>query len=84
MIDDNVIDKILSGELNREDCDEANFYKFLCLLKRRSEKQVDTMNDLIEEEFRITVKQSKRKSAFSTFSKEITRCMNVRCAVRER
>ena len=30
--------KILSGNLNREDCDEDNARKFHCLLKRRATK----------------------------------------------
>ena len=42
-------DKILSGELNREDCEENNEYKFLCLLKRRLITQVKIMKELIEE-----------------------------------
>ena len=46
---DDVRDKNLSGELNREDCDEANVHVFLCLLKRISETQIDTMKELIEE-----------------------------------
>ena len=33
---DDVRDKILSGELNREDCDKKNEHKILKLLKRRT------------------------------------------------
>ena len=33
IIDDKIGDKILSGELNREYCDESNVQKFICLLK---------------------------------------------------
>ena len=32
---DSIRDKILSSNLNREDFDEDNVHKFLCLLKRR-------------------------------------------------
>ena len=42
-IDDNVRDKNFSAQLNREDFDEVSVCKFLCLLKRRSEIQFDTM-----------------------------------------
>ena len=33
VINDSVRDKMLDGEYNREDCDEDNLHRFLCLLK---------------------------------------------------
>ena len=35
--DDNVRDKILKGEITREDCDSNNIYEFLKLLKKPNE-----------------------------------------------
>ena len=69
IVDDDVRDKILSGELNREDCNEENAYKFLSLLKRKSATQVDNMKELTDVEFRTVVQQSQRRSTSSIFSK---------------
>ena len=35
IVEDKIRDNILSGELNREDCDEENVCKFICLLKKK-------------------------------------------------
>ena len=42
--------------------------KLFFLLKRRTAKQVDSMKENVEEEFRIVAKQSKRRSTHSIFS----------------
>ena len=62
IIEDNIRDKILSGELNREDCDEESVCKFLSLVKRRTATQIDNKKELTEEEFITVVKQSKPRS----------------------
>ena len=43
---DNTRDKILNGNLNREDYYEDNVYKFLCLLKRRATTQIDNTKEV--------------------------------------
>ena len=43
MINDNVIEKILCGDLNRENCDEENVHKFLCLLKDEQQRKKMTL-----------------------------------------
>ena len=48
IIDDNFSDKMLSGEVNREDCDEENLCKFLYLLKSSTLTQVDNTKKLTE------------------------------------
>ena len=49
---DDLRDKILSGKLNREDCNEKNLCKFLKLLERRRATQIGNTNELTEEEFK--------------------------------
>ena len=45
---DNFRDKMLTGEINREDCDEKNVCKCLTLLKRTTATQVDNAKELTE------------------------------------
>ena len=40
-LEDVTREKMLKGDLNREDCDEDNECKVLCLLKIRQAKQLD-------------------------------------------
>ena len=69
MICNTIREKMLSGEPNREDCNEEKVCKFLCLLKRRLETQVKDTIEVREEIFRTVVKQSKRRSVSSTLTK---------------
>ena len=69
MLEDVTREKTSRGELKREDCDEENARKFLCLSKRRPIIQVIEVKQVSEEEFRVVVKISKRRSTSSTFSK---------------
>ena len=69
LTNDNVRDKMLRGDLNRDDCAENCVRKFLCLVKRRVTTQIDNSKEVTEKEFRKLVKQSKRRSTYSMFSK---------------
>ena len=69
IFEDNIRDKMLSEELNREDCDEENENNLFCLLKRIPAMEVDNIKELTEKEFRPVSKQSKRRSVSSKFSK---------------
>ena len=69
MLKDATTEKILKVELNREFCDEESTCTFSCLLKRRQIMQLDEIKEVSEEEFRVVVNQSKRRSTPSTFSK---------------
>ena len=44
-------------------------HRFLCLFKRRAASKVDARYEVIEEEFRVVTKQSKRRNTSSIFSK---------------
>ena len=55
--------------MNREDCDDDNVYKSMCLLKRITNAQIDELKDMNEIEFRKVVQQAKRRSTSSMFSK---------------
>ena len=41
--DDEMIDKIIQGTQDREDCDDENVSKFMHLLKRRTNTQIDEL-----------------------------------------
>ena len=43
MLEDITREKTLVGDLSREDCDEDNSHKFLCLSKIRQTTKVDGM-----------------------------------------
>ena len=77
-VEDKIRDKILSGELDREYFGGEKVCKFIFLLKRRSSTQVDTMKELIEEEFIIVVKNLKEAALLQYFRKEIAQHVNVR------
>ena len=77
--EDNVSDKILSGELNIEYYDEKSVHECLSLLKKRTATQIDDTQKLTEEEFKTVVKQSKRRSTSSMFSKKY--CSVCKCAM---
>ena len=66
---DRTRNKILEGKLRRDDCDNEQVYQFLKLLKV-PERQRCQCNKVITEENQIkVVKQSKKRSASSIFSK---------------
>ena len=68
MLEEIIREKTLGGYLNRQDFDKDNVHKFLCFLKRRQTMQVDEIKE-VSYRFREIVKQSKRRSMLSTFSK---------------
>ena len=55
--------------MDKEDCDDDNACEFMCLLKRRTNTQIDELNEMNEIEFRKVVQQSKKRSTLSMFSK---------------
>jgi len=68
--EEKVRDRILKGDLTREECDHENIFEFLKLLKQTSRIRRNRNNDEITAEQWIkVVKQSKRKSASSIFSR---------------
>ena len=67
---DSVRDRILNGELCREDCDFESVYEFLKLLKQpEMMKQNRRCEEITAEQWRRIVVRSKRRSASSIFSR---------------
>ena len=66
---DDIRDKILTGELEIDECDDSDVYKFLILLKRQNEEdQLEMSSEISEAEWERVVRKSKKKSASSIFS----------------
>ena len=62
-------DKILSGEIEWEDCDHKDVYNFLKLLKQPSNyNQTNVILIMTEEEWKEAVEKSKKRSTLSIFS----------------
>ena len=63
-------DKILNGTLDREECDDYRVCRFLCLLKRPSDKAYSQQRrEITFQDWIKVVKKSKKRSASSIFSK---------------
>jgi len=63
-------DKILNGNLSRDECDNDNVYEFLKLLRQNGRNNYRrTRRELCEQDWIRVVKKSKRNSASSIFSK---------------
>jgi len=68
--EERVRDRILKGDLQRDECDYDNIYEFLKLLKQPPRIRRNRSNEEIsEEQWKKVVKQSKRRSASSIFSR---------------
>jgi len=66
---DDVRDKILSGELDTEECDYWDVHEFLSLLKKSgTDNENEVRGEIGEAEWEDIVKKSKRRSASSVFS----------------
>jgi len=67
---DNVRDKVLKGELEEQECDDARVFEFLKLLKQQNNTERQSIElKVTMENWTKTVKQSKKRSASSIFSK---------------
>ena len=76
--DNKVRERILKGEIQREDCDNDNMYYFLKLLKQpKGICQNTTCGDITTEQWMKVAKKSKRRSASSIFPDEIMQLINV-------
>ena len=61
--------KILDGELEREECDEEDSCEFLIMLKRKNNAQIYNNNEIDEQEWRRVAKKAKNSSTSSAHSK---------------
>ena len=58
---DSVRDKVLSGELKREDADNENVYEFLTLLAlEKKDIQTKSFDPITLEDWKIVVKKAKK------------------------
>ena len=69
---DETRNKVLNGDMHKEDCDDERMCRFLKLLKvpvRRSSQQIRV--EITKEQWKKIAMQSKNRSASSMFSKRM-------------
>jgi len=67
---DSMRNKILDGTINENECDDERIYQFLKLLKRQQREEWNiNENEITKEKWIKVVKQSKKRSASSIFSR---------------
>ena len=68
--DDDVRNRVLKGEIEESECDDKRMYKFLKLLKTQRRRHVSRSEEGVTVKiWRKVVKQSKKRSESSIFSK---------------
>ena len=62
-------DKVLNGTMSRDDCDNENVFEFWKPLKQNGRVQPDNNNMIDKQEWKEEVKNPKKRSVSSVYSK---------------